>query len=553
MSFVYFLDVFDASGLPPTLPAKAAADQLRGQRLAAPNGKLVQLLARIHERRALLEGATVNVVGGVGEEPVRWEDGASEAAPMVDGSGATCALWMLIIPVEEGDELERAMPTLMAWTQELGLSVYDAQTEGLGLSAASPATPLATSAKALSVSQPVGDGQSDGCDIMVYTQFAFYGCTLSSVGEVMQRVPGISVREAMKKFMVGLKLRGTYGAPQSRLAQRLLQSFPWETQGDAVWCGRHPLTDPVYQSDGIRVFKVSRMYLEPVLQRLLPLARELFLSVAVPDLDLFVDRGDRPSDFKAQPKDKLAELDPAWMNHRLDEKKLETQLRDALAKLLAPHGFLPLEEKGAYRFAFVRPLIQGGGRQVVSYSIFDGLAAEVQSERLLAVLLSVGWPGKLRNACVVQLKLGEERGKDHPDWDGLYSGANGKNALVSMEHIAHALEDFERLIMPSLGVLHTAGDLWRWYQRPYAPPPAFPGFSNESAVFAWLADEESRFTISREAMYSARYLPDERYIPLLEAWEISMQPSSGLPVVAISLKCANAFRHLPQTPSDGPL
>ena len=84
MSFVYFLDVFDASGLPPTLPAKAAADQLRGQRMEAPNGKLVQLLARIHEKRALLEGATVNVVGGAGEEPVHWVDGATEATPIGD-------------------------------------------------------------------------------------------------------------------------------------------------------------------------------------------------------------------------------------------------------------------------------------------------------------------------------------------------------------------------------------------------------------------------------------------------------------------------------------
>jgi hypothetical protein len=553
MSFVYFLDVFDASGLPPTLPAKAAADQLRGQRLAAPNGKLVQLLARIHERRALLEGATVNVVGGADGEPVHWVEGAFGATPMADGSGAICSLWTLIIPLEEGDELEKVMPTLSAWAQELGLSVYDAQAEGLDPSAAPPATPVATGATASPVSKPAEDGQLDGCEIMVYSRFAFLGCTMSSVGEVMQRVPGMSVRQAMEKFTVGLTLEGTYGAPLRRLVQRLLQSFPWETQCEEVWCGRHPLTDPAYQSDGVRVLKVSRAHLEPVLQRLLPLARELFLSVAVPDLDLFVDRGDRPSDFKAQPMDKLAELDPAWMNHRLDEKKLEAQLRDALAKLLAPHGFLPLEEKGAYRFAFVRPLSQGGGRQVVSYHTARGLEAEVQSERLLAVLLPVGWPGELGHACVVQLKLGQERGKDHPDWDGLHSGANGKNALVSMEHIAHALEDFERLIMPSLGVLHTAGDLWRWYQRPYAPPPAFPGFSNESAVFAWLADEESRFTISREAMYSARYLPDERYIPLLEAWEVSMQPSSGLPFVAISLKCANAFRHLPQTPPDGPL
>lgn len=361
MSFVYFLDVFDASGLPPTLPAKVAADELRGQRLEAPNGKLVQLLARIHERRALLEGATVNVVGGADGEPVHWVEGAFGATPMADGSGATCALWTLIIPLEEGDELEKAMPTLLAWAQELGLSVYDAQAEGLDPSAAPPATPVATGATASPVSKPAGDGQLDGCEIMVYSRFAFLGCTMSSVGEVMQRVPGMSVRQAMEKFTVGLTLEGTYGAPLRRLVQRLLQSFPWETQGEEVWCGRHPLTDPAYQSDGVRVLKVSRAHLEPVLQRLLPLARELFLSVAVPDLDLFVDRAEGPAEFKAQPMDKLAELDPAWMNHRLDTKKVEAQLQGEMAKLLTPHGFLPLEEKGAYRFAFVRPLTQGGG------------------------------------------------------------------------------------------------------------------------------------------------------------------------------------------------
>ena len=198
---------------------------------------------------------------------------------------------------------------------------------------------------------------------------------------------------------------------------------------------------------------------------------------------------------------------------------------------------------------------------MVSYSIGDGVIAEVQSERLKSVLRAVGWPCEMRSAGVVTLSLGVMRGLDHPDWDGPNNRSSGARVPVSPEHIVHALEDFERLILPSLDVLHTARDLWVWYQRPngyslsfpgYSYALSFPGFADESVVKAWLLDPQSNLDRTREAMYSARVLPDERYFPLLDAWEAGLSTRPEVTFVNL-LKRAQGYRKLPQTPPDGPL
>jgi hypothetical protein len=115
--------------------------------------------------------------------------------------------------------------------------------------------------------------------------------------------------------------------------------------------------------------------------------------------------------------------------------------------------------------------------------------------------------------------------------------------------------------LPSLDVLHTARDLWEWYQRPngyslsfpgYSYALSFPGFSDERVVMAWLSDPKSNFDRTREALYSARLLPDERYFALLDAWEAGLSRRPEASFVNL-LKCLQGYRKLPQTPADGPL
>ncbi|MBP9940619.1 MAG: hypothetical protein KBF33_04380 [Comamonas sp.] len=121
MSYVHFVDVFDMEGAPAALSDRDAAEQAKGRRLAVPSPRLLALLTHIRQRTS---GITVNVLGGAKEEEVRWVAGEP---PRVEGEGATCALWTLILPVgEDIEELEEAMPQIEEWVETLGLCLYDA-------------------------------------------------------------------------------------------------------------------------------------------------------------------------------------------------------------------------------------------------------------------------------------------------------------------------------------------------------------------------------------------------------------------------------------------
>lgn len=121
MSYVHFVDVFDLKGAPSTLSDREAAEQAKNLRLPAPSPRLLALLTHIMQRRS---GITVNVVAGAKEEAVRWVAGEP---PSVEGEGATCALWTLILPVEEDfEELEEALPQIAEWVETLGLRMHDA-------------------------------------------------------------------------------------------------------------------------------------------------------------------------------------------------------------------------------------------------------------------------------------------------------------------------------------------------------------------------------------------------------------------------------------------
>jgi WD40 repeat protein len=124
MSYVHFLDVFDPTGLPADLSDREAAEQARKKQLTKPSPRLLALLTRIRQQPP---GMTVNVVSGQYQRPVEWVPGDP---PRVQGEGANCALWTLVLPVDEDfDALQIAVPLLEALAVARGLRVYDVQSD----------------------------------------------------------------------------------------------------------------------------------------------------------------------------------------------------------------------------------------------------------------------------------------------------------------------------------------------------------------------------------------------------------------------------------------
>lgn len=145
MSYVHFLDVFDPAGLPAGLSDRASVEQARGQRLATPSPRLLALLTRIRQQPL---GTTVNVVNGQERQPVEWVAGEP---PSVQGEGATCALWTLILPVDEDmEKLQGTVSQIEAWARELGLRVFDEAQQAFAQQAPKPA-PVAVTVPAVDV------------------------------------------------------------------------------------------------------------------------------------------------------------------------------------------------------------------------------------------------------------------------------------------------------------------------------------------------------------------------------------------------------------------
>lgn len=532
MSYMHFLDVFDPAGLPAGLSERDAAKQARSLLLAAPSPRLLALLIRIRQQPP---GITVNVVGGKDQQPVEWVAGEP---PRVEGDGANFALWTLILPVDEDmEELQEAVPQIEAWAKALGLRVFDEVQEAFARPVPKPPPVMA----------PLVDGQElpASGDIAIFDAMNWSRPISERI-----RIHGWTVRQAVQAC-----LQRDFSRQQStvyhhtpslqRLIVRMLQMFPIETHGQTLWCGRNPLTDPVFKSPGLCLIRVAPEYRLEVLKRLLPLARELFLTVAVPEMDLFVERIRDPSDFMATRFYDIGELDPDWSKHLLTPKQREKLLFRALSDALVPHGFEPLPDT-VFKSSFSRPLRKGGGRQVIRFSD-GGMDAFVQSERLLSIMHVCGWKVELKSANVVSLSqscLGQQDDPDACVWRG---------GTDSPEEIAWAVEDILRLLLPQLDHLHTAQDLW---QRLSQPDGDFPGFSDVDRLKEWFMPDPGHTSCSNR-LYAARCLPDEDFEPLLQVWkeslQIALQMNPDRDPIKNFLKYAAAFRQLPQTPMDAPL
>ncbi len=530
MSYVYFLDVFDPAGLPSGLSGRDAAEQARSLRLAEPSPRLLALLTRI---RLQPPGITVNVVGGTDQQPVQWVEGDP---PRVQGEGATCALWTLILPVDEDMEgLQEAVPQIEAWAEALGLRVFDEVEEAFARPVPKPPPRTA----------PLADGQElPGPGDILILDWGY-----EPVSQLVRQPNNLKLHQVVQRCMQReFKKNQIYHEPNlRRLLVRLLQMFPFETHGQTLWCGRNPLTDPVFKSPGLRLIRVAPEYRIEVLKRLLPLARELFLTVAVPEMELFVERTRDPSDFKATRFYDIGGLDPDWSKHRLTPKQREKLLFRALSDALAPYGFEPLPDV-VFKNTFSRPLRMGGGRQVISFGTSSGMDAHVQSERLLSVLLACGWKVDLTNANVVSFdrpSLVQQVDPDECVWEG--------GGTDSPEEIAWAVEDIQRFLLPQLDHLHTAQDLW---QQLGQPDGAFPGCSDLPRLKEWCLCGQNFFHLTIR-VYAARCLPDEEFQPLLQMWREVLEIARGLypehSGIKNTLQRAEAYGQLPRTPMDAPL
>lgn len=547
MSYVHFLDVFDPAGLPAGLSDREAAEQARQRRLTEPSPRLLALLTRIRQQPPDI---TVNVVGGKDQQSVEWVAGDP---PRVEGEGASCALWTLVLPVDDDFEaLEVAVPLLQALAVARGLRVYDAAAEAFSQPTPKPAL----------VAGPVVDGEElpGPGDILILNWGARY------VSEYVGRPHYLKLLQVVQKFMARNRLDernknlpdsaklDSYHEPDiQRLLLRMLDHFPFETHGQSHWDGRHPVKAPLYSRPGLRLLRVAPAHRAEVLKRLMPLARELFLTVVLHDQDCFVERSQYEKQFESNGKWLLSELDPDWEKPRWTPKQREKKAFQALRDALLPHGF---EHAPTNNFpnTFVRPLREGGGLQVIKYS--DHLFVDVLSERMMSVQHETGRTSSLADAAVLKFDWSDLVRWGHAQ-DVVWGGAGGLGA-ESPEQIAWAVQDLERLLMPVLDRLHTAQDLWEWVSQPTNVPNArsFPGFSNLDQLRVWCRTGQRLIDLN-SMVYAARCLPDEQFHSLLcfyrEATEDSMLRHPDHLGIKTWMKFVEAYERMPRTSPDGPL
>lgn len=540
MSFVYVLDVFDPQGLPQGLTDQAAAERQRSLMLSQPSSKLTQLLVKI---RSEVRGVAVNVSAGGQEVALDQPPGQ---APLLRGEGAHRALWTLFFPIEDDvSEIQEVVPQLVVWANRLGLRCYDVQREAFDAETAAvdAAAPLVQTSE-----KREGITESEAVDVFLMDAHAFLSFGVGSIPEALRVKPGLTVAQACELYMQGKALDKPYGAHLRRLVSRLLVSFPFDADGGSVWCGRHPLTDPVYQSDGVRLIRVARDHLDAVLGQALPLARGLFLAVAVPSQGFYVHREFRPELFSTNDQARLEALDPDWRQHRVPLEEIDQRYKSALGDLLRPLGYEPYEERGPWRFALARSLTNGGGRHVISYG-GSGLEARVQSDRFIHLNASLYASFRAVFGNVVDVDFEALRTAHEPDWKGC--GAAG---VASDEMIRFALDDVEALLLPVLASLETAKDLWDWYQADgrVVGFREIPGFQALDRFRAFVEREPLAIGLNL-SFYVARYLPDAQFFELLNLWEREMEAHPKDPRFKDLHPYIELFRQMPQTQPDAPL
>lgn len=489
--------------------------------------------------------------------------------PLVTGDGADFALWTLILPVDDDmQELAVAGPKIEAWVESLGLRMYDVQREAFAQQEAQERAATQAILARRGDKPPADPSTLAHNDIILIESHGFsMNGVMSTFASFREARPQLSLREVCDARLTGRKLDHSYDFGMKWVLKRLLERFPFEGDTTGLWCGRHPMNEPVSRSDGVWVIRVATARLDEVLRELLPLARGWFLTVVVPEQDFYVNRTWDSAEFSAHPMERLQALDPGWKNHRLTDKQGLKMLTTALRKLLEPRGFqlVPEEEGGFALFQFERSLMNGRVRHVVFFETGQtGLAAQVRSQRFLetcsAPILKVSYQ---RCATVAEMALRPNRRREDSD---SYWGAPGE--IWSELQCILAVEDFERLILPQLEGMRTAADLWNWHRnQPVAAPKSVsevqrqelaPSVGDWAAAREWLFKGTGKpwhyrdpFRMDR-TMYAARCLPDEQLFPMLDDWLKAFHPDGSL-YTPRAKQLIEILRAMPQTPLDAPL
>ena len=380
--------------------------------------------------------------------------------------------------------------------------------------------------------------ESQTCHIYLHRQSNYFGSAVENQGRDLQVVAD--------ELVVSVFETNTGTARMRRVVKRLLQHFPWESCKDDVWLGCHPLDDPsVVSTARVLVVKVAADRAEEVLRVLMSLTRQLFVSVAVPSYGFFVEYGLSVETTNVHPRHIVVRYDSGCLS-KPDLQATRAFLAKGLKDLLEPLGFIDVSDGGSPSIQFERPLVDGGGKQVLEFVGAWGMIASVKSERFRDVRArSSGNPSfKLTLSDVFTLWLSNGRKLIDQGWIGDDPGGMGWE-----EEMLWAINDVEKILVPLLQQMESSKDLFDWYFDPENAK------LNRSSFSDWGADIESKAIESdaRLALYAARYLPDEKFLAMLDKWvQILSTVSETNHGARVSLKIAEVLRTLPQTP-DGPM
>lgn len=373
------------------------------------------------------------------------------------------------------------------------------------------------------------------CEIHLHRNFGFFFRRV--------RGKGMAIDQATKELLGGACDGGM--ARARRVVERVLSMFPWESASDEIWCGVHPLLDASLQNTAAKVWtlQVAPAHAPEVLRTLMPIARQLGVSVAVPYFNFFVDAAQALAEREVYPEKTVAKYDPRW-NEALDVPAAKKDLYEGLTALFETFGFVP-HEGATDLFSLKRSLEGGRSYQRVFVSQGNGVEFEVCSGLLRETKAQIfEFPHvKLEHSAAASTQLRTLREWSDRAWDG--DGADG--CWATEELVQLALADARRLIVPLVDLWTSARGVYDWYFDPAWAVLNRWSFSDWSGLILDQSERAYSYMLNESPFLVARLLPDAPYMALLNDWEQKLRSRGEPKPGAIRcLKYAAAYRQMPQ-------
>lgn len=369
------------------------------------------------------------------------------------------------------------------------------------------------------------------CEIHLHTNSGFFFRTV--------RANGKPIDQAARELLAGSLVTGL--ARARRVVERVLSRFPWESSSEEVWCGAHPLLDTSLQNIKAKVWtlRVAPAHAPEVLRTLMPVARQLGVSLVVPYFNFFVDAAHDVAEREVYPQKTVAKYDPQW-DEALDVPRAKKKLYDGLAALFAPFGFEP-HEGSTDLFSMARPLDEWRSHQRIHVGQGYGVGFEVCSGLIRDAKARIfeNHSFLLKHSPAAFVSLGELRTRS----DHLWGGDGADSCWATDELVQLALDDAQRLLVPLIPQLSTAKGIYDWYFDPVWAA------LNRGSLSDWNGRVSNQTTpmLNEAAMLMARVLPDEPYIALLDDWEKNLRAKGEpLPGPSGCLKFSAFYRQMPQ-------